>query len=137
MNKKYIFLGMILIWGLVVFGLSACKHSEASMASNPTAQIEKQSANYHVMVTIANPPLKSQMETYTLTVHDRKAGKPLEQIPIVNVEMPGMKAPTTVSKENNPGEFEVKTEFTMGGDWTLHVKPTPTSEAITLTLPIQ
>ena len=150
MNKNYWVLSIILVLGLAIgVGLSACKKTESTTetmsmeqpATTSSSPIEKQTADYHVMVTVPNPPLKTQAETYTLTVHDLKANKPLEQAPAVTVEMPmgdtPMKAPTTIGKGSNPGEFEVKTEFTMAGDWTMQVKPTPTSEAITLTLPVQ
>lgn len=145
-----LFLGTALAMGLAVtLGLSACKQAstsnskpvESAQPAATTAPIEKQTADYHVMVSVPNPPLKTQAEAYTLTVHDLKAGKPLAQAPVVTVEMPmggtTMKAPTTVSPGANPGEFAVKTEFTMAGDWTMQVKPTASADAITLTLPVQ
>jgi hypothetical protein len=148
---KKLFLGTTLVVGLAVtLGLSACKQASSSNpmpmesaqpAATSSAPIEKQTADYQVMVSVPNPPLKTQAEAYTLTIHDLKANKALEQAPTVTVEMPmgdtPMKAPTTVSKGANPGEFEVKTEFTMAGDWTMQVKPTASANAITLTLPVQ
>lgn len=143
MKQKYWTLSPVPVLAMaVVFGLTACNQSETrTQPSASSAPIEKQTADYHVAVSIPNPPLKTQAETYTLTVYDLKTNQPLEQAPAVTVEMPmgntPMKTPTTISKGANPGEFEVKTEFTMAGNWTMQVKPTPSSEAVTLTLPVQ
>jgi hypothetical protein len=149
---KKLFLGTTLVVGLALtLGLSACKQASTTnsisresgqqTATSTQAPIEKQTTEYHVMVTVPNPPLKTQAETYTLQVHDLKANKPVETPPEVKVEMPmgntPMIAPTTVSKGANPGEFLVTTEFTMAGNWTMQVKPVQSTETITLTLPVQ
>ena len=150
MNK--LFLGTILVVGLALsLGLSACKQASSSttkpmessqpVRSSVPSPIEKQTTEYHILVDVPNPPLKTQEETYTLQIHDLKANKPVEAPPEVKVEMPmgntPMIAPTTVSKGAKPGEFQVKTEFTMAGDWTLLVKPVQSAQAITLTLSVQ
>lgn len=148
MNK--LLLGTTLVVGLAL-SLSACKQASNSnslpmkssqqTASSTQGTIEKQTADYHVMVMVPNPPLKTQAETYTLQIQDLKANKPIEAPPEVKMEMPmgntPMIAPTTVSKSTKSGEFQVNTEFTMAGDWILQIKPAQSREAITLTLSVQ
>ncbi len=140
---KKLFSGTILLVGLALtLGLSACKQTSTSNSTpvEASALIEKQTADYHVAVSVPNPPLKTQEETYTLTIQDLKTHQPLKQDPAVTVEMPmgdTMTAPTSVSKGANPNEFEVKTRFTMAGDWTMQVKPAPSADTIMLMLPVQ
>ena len=141
MNK--LFFGTILMLGLAL-SVSACQQPQSKrMESISTSQnaLEKQTDQYRVSVRLPNPPLKAQAEAYTLQLHNLKTNQPVEALPEVKVEMPmgntPMIAPTTLKKTATPGEFQVNTEFTMSGDWTLQVKPVQAAEAITLTLSVQ
>ncbi|MBY0451251.1 MAG: FixH family protein [Cyanobacteria bacterium] len=117
--------------------------SNGTLSSVEQAQFQKATDQYQVTLIPDTPPLETKAETYVLQVKDAKTGQPVTAETVdVKVIMPmsggsPMVAPTTVTKGTQPGEYQVKTEFTMAGDWTVQVTPSESAEAISMTVPVQ
>lgn len=127
----------ILIFAPVLV-LSGCQQQEKAPAQG---HIETTVGQFRISVHIPNPPLKARKETYTLTVEETGMNQPVTTNSLaatVTMTMPdhAMEAPSTVKKLSEPGHFEITTEFTMPGEWTLEVKPVPSAEPISLKLAV-
>jgi hypothetical protein len=127
---------LILASVMVLFG---CQRPDTQP---PQGHIETTARQYRISVHVPNPPLKTRKETYTLTVEDTGTNQSVTTDSLaakVTMTMPdhAMEAPSTVKKLSEPGHFEITTEFTMPGEWTLEVKPVPSAEPIPLKLAVE
>jgi hypothetical protein len=141
MNKRLLLSGLALLSASGLF-LAACQQepNPAPEPSGNAGHFETKTDKFQVSVDVNEPPLETQAETYTVKVQDM-VGQPAESAQfevIMPMEGgPAMKAPTQVEKLADPGTYQLQSEFTMPGKWTLEVKPTASSEVVPVPLEVQ
>lgn len=147
MHLNKLTFGLVLVLAssfiLIISGCQRGSQPNGDVPSVEQAQFQKATDQYQVTLIPENPPLETKAETYTLQVKDAKTGQPVTAETVdVKVTMPmsggsPMVAPTTVTKGTHHGAYQVKTEFTMVGDWTVQVKPSGATETISMTVPVK
>lgn len=125
---------------LPVFAIVALSLAGCSQATSSKTVVAKTLGNSQAQVLLPSNGLKVQTETYTLKLLGKAGALPSES-PQVKVTMPmaggaPMQAPTTVKPQRTPGMYELTSEFTMAGDWTLQVQPNKSAKPVMLTLPV-
>lgn len=111
--------------------------SEAPVAGT-SSTVEQEVGEYHFEMVPESPPIKTGKQHLKLIAS--KGAQPLETAPEVAVTMPmgshTMTAPVEFQKLPTPGQYEIETDFSMGGEWNLEIKPQPNDTPIILTFQV-
>lgn len=136
--------------GLIMMGILLCsipaisyfafRHTEDNPYATTQTQwpIEKEIRQYQLSLQPVHVPLKRGQQVLTLQVYN--AAKPMLNLQPDNVSivMPmgqqTMEAPLELQKTSTPGQYQLKTEFKMAGDWELQLQ---TADSAPIRLPFQ
>lgn len=140
MKSKFGFIGMGLILCFVpaVVYLASPDHSREVFGDLPgtmpkaTGPISMENQGYRVSMEPIRAPLKTGKQSLRVSVTQQ--GKPVLKTPNIQVTMPMgtsiMTAPVQVSPMQTAGDYEVETDFSMGGDWQLEIKSSPAQNVV-------